>query len=349
MALSNSLVSIIIPVYNVSAYIDRCIKSVMNQTYTDIECIIVDDATPDDSIVKCEQMIAAYEGQIQFTILHHQKNRGLSAARNTGTAAATGEFIYYLDSDDEITPNCIETLMKPMLDDNSIEMVQGNHITIFKSRECRYNNVVKSISVSGGKSVNQQFFKYHHLCATAWNKLIRRSFINTFQLYFKEGLLYEDRLWMFFVLKHLKKTFISKDVTYFYSIRDGSITRGSNGEILGKSFCVIYSIILDNLTIGSEKSELRGYCYDFCEPYCLYVDQVPMLKDILVLYQKMAKLHGCWCLFFLLYFIGVCQRFYNPIKILNKLRIAYMRLVSLRNFSFRYETRNESIHHHNLL
>ena len=84
-------VSIIIPVYNVSAYIERCIKSVINQTYYDIECIIVDDATPDDSITKCEQMIAAYDVPIRFSILHHQQNRGLSAARNTGTEVATGE------------------------------------------------------------------------------------------------------------------------------------------------------------------------------------------------------------------------------------------------------------------
>ena len=87
-------VSIIIPVYNVSAYIERCVRSVMRQTYSHIECILVDDATQDDSIGQCKQMIAVYQGPIQFLILSHQQNRGLSAARNTATDAATGEYVF---------------------------------------------------------------------------------------------------------------------------------------------------------------------------------------------------------------------------------------------------------------
>ena len=83
-------VAIIIPVYNVSDYIENCMMSVMNQTYDDMECIIVDDATQDDSIDKCYRMIQVYQGPIKFSILHHGKNRGLSAARNTGAEAATG-------------------------------------------------------------------------------------------------------------------------------------------------------------------------------------------------------------------------------------------------------------------
>ena len=97
------LVSVIIPVYQVSDYVERCLLSVMNQTYQNIECIIVDDCSTDDSVAKCDRLISTYKGPIKFQILHHERNRGLSAARNTGTDAATGEYIFYLDSDDEIT------------------------------------------------------------------------------------------------------------------------------------------------------------------------------------------------------------------------------------------------------
>ena len=97
-------VSIIIPVYNVSLYIERCIKSVMSQTYQDIECILVNDATPDDSIAIAERLIADYNGTIQFRILNHEHNKGQSTARNTGIDASTGDYLYFLDSDDEITP-----------------------------------------------------------------------------------------------------------------------------------------------------------------------------------------------------------------------------------------------------
>ena len=76
-------VSVIIPVYNVSNYIADCLRSVMNQTYNNIECILVDDASTDDSIAKCERMIAAYQGPIEFTVIHHETSQGPSAARNT--------------------------------------------------------------------------------------------------------------------------------------------------------------------------------------------------------------------------------------------------------------------------
>lgn len=123
-------VSVIIPVYNVSLYVERCLQSVLAQTYPVRECIIVDDASPDDSIAKCERLIDSYEGDMRFLILHHSKNRGLSAARNTGLKAATGGYIFFLDSDDEITPDCIERLSTPIEKDPSIEMVQGNHQVI---------------------------------------------------------------------------------------------------------------------------------------------------------------------------------------------------------------------------
>ena len=94
-------ISVIIPVYQVSDYVERCLRSVMQQTYSHFECILVDDATEDDSIGKCERMIAEYEGDISFRILHHQQNRGLSAAHNTGIDAAKGDYLLFVDSDDK--------------------------------------------------------------------------------------------------------------------------------------------------------------------------------------------------------------------------------------------------------
>lgn len=122
-------ISLIIPVYKVAPYVERCLKTVMSQTWDRFECILVDDASPDDSIARCERMIAAYEGNIRFRILHHEKNQGLSAARNTGTDAATGDYILYIDSDDMITDDCVEKLMAPVLADPGVEMVYAAHMT----------------------------------------------------------------------------------------------------------------------------------------------------------------------------------------------------------------------------
>lgn len=133
----NLLVSVIIPVYQVSAYIERCLLSVMNQTFQNIECIIVDDCSPDDSIDKCERLISSYNGPISFKILHHERNRGLSAARNTGTDAASGEYIFYLDSDDEITSDCIEILVAIVKNHPVVDVVIGNYERIEDGRVIR--------------------------------------------------------------------------------------------------------------------------------------------------------------------------------------------------------------------
>ena len=104
-------ISIIVPIYNVEPYIERCLRSVMIQTYSNIECILVDDCTLDNSMKICDCLLGNYIGPIEFKVLHHDHNRGLSAARNTGTDAATGEYIFYLDSDDEITPDSISLMV----------------------------------------------------------------------------------------------------------------------------------------------------------------------------------------------------------------------------------------------
>ena len=106
-------VSIIIPVYNVVDYIERCWKSVNAQTYSDIELIFVDDCGTDESISKLETLIS--EGsRFPVQIIKHKKNRGLSAARNTGIEASSGDYVYFLDSDDDLVPSCIEELVAPL-------------------------------------------------------------------------------------------------------------------------------------------------------------------------------------------------------------------------------------------
>ena len=121
--------SIIIPVYNVAPYIANCLRSVMEQSYDDsMECIVVDDCGKDDSIAIAERLINEYEGSIFFEIVHHDQNRGLSASRNTGLTHAKGEYIFFLDSDDEITEDCIEKMMAVVMKDPAVELVQGTYI-----------------------------------------------------------------------------------------------------------------------------------------------------------------------------------------------------------------------------
>jgi glycosyltransferase involved in cell wall biosynthesis len=121
-------VSVIVPVYNVSEYIERCWDSIRNQTYKNIEVLFVDDCGTDDSVAKLEGYLAA-EDTVDARILHHSRNRGLSAARNTGLEAATGEYVYFLDSDDDVTEDCIESLVSP-LTEKKYDFVVGDYSVV---------------------------------------------------------------------------------------------------------------------------------------------------------------------------------------------------------------------------
>lgn len=314
-------ISIIIPVYQVSDYVERCLSSVMKQTYKDIECVIVDDATKDDSIIKCEKMIEDYQGSIRFIILHHEQNRGLSAARNTGTNAATGNYLYYLDSDDEISPDCIEKLASYVIEDNNLEMVQGRYQKEHNGKK----ELGKSddIRIMSNEEARIQYLNWRKLNYAATNKLLMKSFIIDNQLYNREGIICEDLLWTFYLIKRLSNAQLCNDITYYYHIRPGSILSGSSNEKKGKAYSEIFNEILHNLTQGKEKEELKGYLSTFCSVLAKYLRCVPDLRPVLRLYKKTARQYGCWSEYFTISAVAFVSRFGNPygtLLTLDKLR-----------------------------
>ena len=259
-------ISVIIPVYNVSAYIERCIHSVMSQTYTDFECILVDDCGTDDSIAKCERMIAEYDGSIRFRILHHDHNRGLSAARNTGTDAAKGDYILYVDSDDALTNDCIEKLMTPILHDGTIEMVMGNADRISdgfslpgvppKRFDCE--------ELKGFEAVRHCFYDRLGICIYAWNKLISKKFLHRNGLTFMEGILWEDIVWMFYLMKYLSHLYIVKDITYLRYLRPNSISTGTDLSTRYYHYGLVYNELSSHFTPSESHREARFYVRWFC-------------------------------------------------------------------------------------
>ena len=263
-------VSIIIPVYNVSAYIERCIESVMRQTYSNIECIIVDDATPDDSMVKCERLIDDYDGQIKFVILRHQKNRGMSATRNTGLDAATGDYIFFIDSDDEITDDCIKKMADIVLKDSTIEMVHGRWVRPSDNYSPHITrNYEPQLQIFDTKEAVRDFFynAQGFFSFAVWNKLTRKDFLVNNKLYLQEGLKWEDYLWTFYLLKHLSHLYIIPDITYLYRKRPHSITTGTIAEESARHYAIIFEDITKNFTPGDEKREAKRWLKTFCEQY----------------------------------------------------------------------------------
>ena len=319
------MVSVIVPVYQVSEYVERCIRSVMAQTYSDIECIIVDDATKDDSIEKCETLITEYDGPILFQIIHHEQNRGLSAARNTGFDTANGEYVYFLDSDDYITPDCIEKLVSVIKDDPTIEMVQGNSLMISDGKESTLGKIKQPIRISNNDEARQEFYNNRNIYISVWNRLLKKSFVEENELYCREGLVFEDLLWVFYLMKHLRKAYLCEEITYYYCLRQGSILMGAKPESV-RCYPVIFDEILQNLTAEHEREEINGYVYYFIKRYVSYVKVVSEFKETIRLYEAKAKQHGCWYVYMVLAAIGVISHFGSPMEILKKMNSVRWRI-----------------------
>ena len=254
-----------------SAYIERCVQSVIRQTYHDIECIIVDDASQDDSIEKCNKVIRGEwqnNSGISFQIIQHERNKGLSAARNTGVEAASGEYIYFLDGDDEITNDCIEKLVIPIKKDSSIEIVMGNFCRfedgLAISSSERRTLVLNEDNIVSNKAVRDLYFT-KGIYQSAWNKLIKRDFIIQHQLIFPEGFYWEDTLWTFFIVKYLNHLYTIPDITYHYVKRPNAITTGMvDKKEKRRHWCRVYDEIANHFTEGEEGREAKYHMKRFC-------------------------------------------------------------------------------------
>ena len=215
-------VSIIIPVYNVEDYIERCLLSVLNQTHQDIEIILVDDCGQDKSMMIAEQVTKNHENGCLVRILRHQRNRGLSAARNTGIEVSSGEYVYFLDSDDEVRLDTIEALLR-LAQKYGSDFVLGNVETVGSGSGAPILKL-KNIEYKDGEGVFFSFLEGAWYVA-AWNKLVSRSFLLKNNLFFAEGLLHEDILWSFTLAATAKSVGVCHDVTYIYHLRAGSISQ----------------------------------------------------------------------------------------------------------------------------
>lgn len=223
-------ISIIIPIFNVESYISRCLYSVTSQTYKGpTECILVDDCGTDNSITMAEDIINKYQGPIRFRIIKHKFNRGLAAARNTGMNAARNEYIYFLDSDDEICPNCIENLAQSLTEEQydlvigDVRTIGDNTLNTFLRLKLPDGMILKNDDIVLNYRNNWNMM--------AQNKLYNVAFIRQHQLIFKEGLIHEDELWSFEIACLARTLKVVKSAIYIYYIRKDSITANSNQNL----------------------------------------------------------------------------------------------------------------------
>lgn len=190
------MISIIVPVYKVERYLDICVESIVKQSFSDIEIILVDDGSPD----KCPQMCDAWAEKDSRIKVVHKKNGGLSSARNAGLAVAKGDYIGFVDSDDYIDSTMYEDLMR-------IAVLDMRNIVVSSPVNRDIKGVITPYKVGtfeyvDGKSLSMKeymsLFLDLSMDATVWNKLYKREFIQT---QFREGRNNEDYLFMYYNVK----------------------------------------------------------------------------------------------------------------------------------------------------
>lgn len=176
-------VSVIIPIFKVRNFIERCVCSLFEQTLKDVEYIFVDDASPDDSIDILKSCIDRYpERKDQITILTHEKNQGLPAARNTGLAVATGEYIFHCDSDDFVEKDMLEEMYK-VAKEKDADMVYCDFYLSFEKNERYMSNPVYETA----DAMLRQGLLGGNMKYNVWNKLVRRSLYTENDILFPAG------------------------------------------------------------------------------------------------------------------------------------------------------------------
>ena len=299
-------VSIIIPVYNASAFIKNCIDSVRSQTMTDgVECILIDDCSIDNTLDNIQSLIEnetltlrngikdAYEtlryedhsSNVTFRLLCQERNQGPSAARNRGIREAKGEYVFFLDADDTITPDCIE-LLYGLAKQHDADYVQGKYETSYEDENVPssvnglytplglpVSGEQKRLSTYGAqenedniellnsstidpstplvltdrKEIKRLLLNHNKIQFTPHNRLVRRQMIIDNGLFFNEAIkVREDFLWMTFVAKYVKRFASCDKPTYNRGYNEESLTNNINKEREIAGYCVLIETMVAN-------------------------------------------------------------------------------------------------------
>lgn len=209
------LISVVVPVYNVEKYLPKCLDSLLSQTYKNLEIICVNDGSPDNSI-KILQEYASKDSRIKVI---SQENKGLSGARNTGMKSATGELIYFIDSDDWISSDYLQNMYKTMSSLDVDVVIDGKHSYVWengtqKVKKSRYEGVFEKNKFNLRKTLG---------FVMVWNKLYKRKFLEDTGVFYPEGVTCEDCFFYYTVFTKVRKFAIINNGTYFYRQNDKSL------------------------------------------------------------------------------------------------------------------------------
>lgn len=268
------MISIVVPVYNVEQYVGRCITSIIDQERCSarLECIVIDDCSPDNSMSIVHSLVDDSCSDISFVFFKHERNEGLSAARNTGINLAKGEYIMFVDSDDWIPKDTISKFFSIMKNNPDIDLVAGNYYKV-KEKSPQPITITKPTFMNNYQ-LRKGFLNDQNVSCTAWNKLIRTSIVNNHR--FHVGIIFEDNCWAYSLFKDITKAVVIPDETYIYE-NDHPFSITNTAESRQKAVLHIHSINI----LGNEILE---------SPYQdLYVDSIIFLLGFLITALRLQK------------------------------------------------------------
>lgn len=221
MEVSEVKVSVVIPIYKVEPFIERCATTLMEQTLREVEYIFVDDATPDNSIRILEDVIARYpHRKEQVRIVHHTENKGLPAARNTGLALATGEYIFHCDSDDYVEPSMLEEMYSTAKEQDA-DIVWCDWFLTFAQNERYMKQPFYETPLEALKAMLSGAMKYN-----VWNKLVKHSLYVDNNIQFPAGYgMGEDMTMMMLFANANRVAYLPKAFYHYLKLNTGAFSQ----------------------------------------------------------------------------------------------------------------------------
>ena len=215
--METALISVIVPVYNVAQYLEKSIASIQQQTYQNLEIILVDDGATDESGRLCEQIAE----QDERVLVYHKENEGLSQARNDGLKQAHGDYVIFIDSDDYIHPEMIASLYQQLVKEDA-DVSSCGVMNVYANSESPQTENQDDYFICDTEIFLREYLIGEKIPGTICNKLIKKEIAA--QLTFPKGLIYEDAYYHFDLIKVAKKYVVNTKPYYYYFHRGDSIT-----------------------------------------------------------------------------------------------------------------------------
>ncbi len=277
------LVSVIVPIYNVSKYLRTCLDSIITQSYPYLEIVCINDGSTDDSL----DIIEEYRKKDNRIVVFSQENKGLSAARNRGIDISTGNYITFVDADDFIEVNMVEVLLKNLLTYNTDIAIESvwefdENTQQKRSNEESYFSMswLDQTYLNRAFTYNDIIDKFFYMPVMAWAKMYRADFLKQSGVRFPEGLIYEDN--PFFFELFLKASGISVDKRQLYNYRVNVPNSIMNKPSNHFADMIIIMRLIENI--------LKKYsCYDNLKDKFLVYRLIHTLKTIQTVHPKYEK------------------------------------------------------------